>query len=58
MNAQSVIALGECSGALGSEQPGMCSDIADNTEGIGMVQVAEMVKEIQLTSNTNTNVCR
>jgi hypothetical protein len=41
-----------------SEHPGMSSGIADNAESIGMVQVAEMAKEIQLTSNTNTNVCR
>ncbi|SJM90966.1 hypothetical protein CRENPOLYSF1_170024 [Crenothrix polyspora] len=41
-----------------SEHPCMCSGIADNAEGIDMVQVAEMAKEIQLTSNTNTNVCR
>lgn len=36
----------------------MCPDIAVTTEGIGMVQVAEMIKETKLTSNTNTNVCR
>jgi hypothetical protein len=36
----------------------MWSGIAAITTGIVMVQVAEMVKEIQLTSNTNTIVFR
>jgi hypothetical protein len=34
----------------------MRSGIAANTEGIGMVQVAELAKETTLTSNTNINV--
>ncbi|WP_300010649.1 hypothetical protein [Methylovulum sp.] len=48
----------EFSEATDSGHPGMCPDIAVTTEGMGMVQVAEMVKEIQLTSNTNTSMCR
>lgn len=36
----------------------MCSDMAVNAEGIGMVHVAEMLKEIQHTNNTNTTVRR
>ncbi|MDD4904559.1 MAG: hypothetical protein PHD39_00170 [Methylobacter tundripaludum] len=47
-----------CLSTPDSEHPGMCSGIAVITEGIGIVQVAEMAKEIQLTSNTNINVCR
>ncbi|GEM_PF-4816880 len=48
----------EFSAATDSGHPGMCPDIAVTSEGIGMVQVAEMAKEIQLTSNTKTNVYR
>ena len=58
LNVQFCIALGVCAEAPESKQPGIWSDIVVNTKGIGMVQVAEMVKEIQLTSSTNTNVCR
>lgn len=57
LNVQSCIALGVCLGAPDSEHPGM-SGIAVTTEGIGIMQVAETAKEIQLTSSTNTNVCR
>lgn len=58
LRAQSCIVLDVCLSSPDSEHPGMCSGIAVNAEGIGMVQVTEMAKEIQLTSNTNTNVCR
>jgi hypothetical protein len=57
LRVQSCIVLDVCLSTPDSEQPGM-SGIAFNTEGIGMVQVAEMAKEIQLTSNTNINVYR
>ncbi|WP_411725945.1 hypothetical protein [Methyloglobulus sp.] len=58
LRVQSCIVLGVCLDTPESEHPGMCSGIAVNAEGIGIVQVAVMAKEIQLTSNTNTNVCR
>ncbi|MGR9088738.1 MAG: hypothetical protein ACU841_16950 [Gammaproteobacteria bacterium] len=41
-----------------SGQPGMCSAIATDIEVMGMEQVADMVKEIQPTSRTNTTVRR
>ena len=58
LSVQSCIVLDVCLSTPDSEHPGMWSGIADNAEGIGMVQVAEMTKEIQLTSSTNTNMCR
>ncbi|MFI3223262.1 MAG: hypothetical protein QX191_09525, partial [Methylococcaceae bacterium] len=56
LNEQSCIVSELCLSA--PEQPCMCSDIAFNAEGMGMVQVAEIVKEIQLTSSTQTNARR
>ena len=53
-----IVSDGLCLSTPDSEHPGMCSGMAFNSESIGMVQVAEMAKEIQLTSNTNINVCR
>jgi hypothetical protein len=58
VSLQSCIGLGDCLAAPSSGHPGMCSGIAINAEERGMVQVAETVKEIQLTSNTNTKVLR
>ena len=58
MRVQSCIVLDVCLSIPDSEHPGMCSGIAFNAEDMGMVQVADIAKEIQLTSNTNINVCR
>ncbi|WP_394753635.1 hypothetical protein [Crenothrix sp.] len=58
LNAQSCIVLDVCLGVPESEHPGILSGIADDTVSIGMVQVAEMAKEIQLTNSKNTIVCR
>lgn len=58
LSEQSCIDLGDCLAELASRHPGMCSGIAFKAVGIGIVQVVEMTRETQLTSNTNTRVCR
>jgi len=42
----------------GSEQPAGMASEEDTRHGLGIEQVAEISKESQLTSSTNTNVRR